>query len=181
VDERFDGHREEVLSSATVAGAGAVLVGVGVALAYLLSKRRHPTLRAITLDADLIVDANGCVKQDPERIEIEIDEANPNTVFFVRWSISGSGSNNRWVSFEDFKRKIQFQNGSEGDSEPVTPLELEHGNRCAHHVADTRVMRRRIARQAIRDVARQSTHVYKWDVWLDRRKSADPEIAIIRR
>ena len=181
MEETFRDRDEELITNATAVGAGAVLIGVGVTLAYLLSKGRGRVFRSLTIPARLIIDGD-CVKQEPPRVEIEIDETQPNTIFFVEWTVSGDISNRRWVSFEDFKRKIEFHSGGGGsDSKSITPLELEHGNRCAADLSINRRFKRRIGRQAIRDVARGSTHIYKWDIWLDRQKSDDPEIAIIRR
>lgn len=171
------GADEEAVASAQLAGAGAVLVGVGVVLAYLLGKRGGGGRVQYTYRADLLIEGD-CVRQEPKQIEIEVDEQNPNALYWVEWRISGAAGQKRWIAFEDFRREIT----PGGRDQAVTPLDLDYpGNRSPKYLPDARPMRRKISKEAIREVGPHQTHTYKWDIWLDRHKSKDPEIAIIRR
>jgi hypothetical protein len=174
VEERFDRRNEEVLAGTAAAGVGAVLVGIGVALAYLLGKQR-PDLRRLPR-AYITIEENGTISRY-EDLEIEVRENDPPAAVRVLWIVTNRGPR-RILAFENFERRH--------DSKKITPLESEPGNRIRPIAegAVNAVVRARIDRDAVADVLadpRRDRHEYKYDIWVDRVRQKDPEIAIIRR
>lgn len=174
MEETIERRDEIAVYKTTVTAAGAVLVGVGLALAYLLGKERprfHRRPRAyITIEED------GTLSRcDDLPIEVEADDR-PAAVP-VLWLVTNRGPR-RILAFENFKRRH--------DDRTVTPLDREPGNRVRPIGANAvnAIVPSKIDRAAVADVLtdpERDRHEYKYDIWVDRVRQADPEIAIIRR
>jgi hypothetical protein len=174
VEERSEERSEELISNAAVAGVGAVLVGVGVALAYLLGHKR-PRFRRIPR-AYLTIEENGTLSRYDD-LEIEVEEGDPPAAVPVMWIVTNRGPR-RILAFENFERRH--------DDKKITPLEKEPDRRIRSIPpgATNRIVVSQIDRDAVADVlgdGQRDRHEYKYDIWVDRVRQADPEIAIIRR
>ena len=182
MDERFAGRSEEVVSSAAVAGAGAVLVGVGIALAFLLGKRGGGgggTSRRCEEDGQtawLTIAADGSASCTDIRLRLR-DPDDPTIPYFVRWCVTNRGREERVIDLENFSRE---------ESDAVSPLDHRDFNRRPWKVPGGAIDRQfliKISPKAIAELieSTEDDHEYKYDVWVDRVRRLDPEIAIIRR
>ena len=177
MEESYRGPQETEVTAAGAAGAGAILVGIGLALAYLLKKRGDHRVD-IFWDVGLTIDAAGNVTQDPKRVDIDVTSVNPHAALWVRWNVTNE-SGSKLVDFEDFERRIE----PGGASKDVAPFDVKRpGNRNPVRVQPgASRFAIKIDRDAVGEVRRGERHFYEYDIWLDRVKSEDPEIVIIRR
>jgi hypothetical protein len=174
VKERFERHDDNTVSQTTLAAAGAVLVGVGLALAYLLGKK-EPRFRRLPR-AYLTIEADGTLSRYDD-LAIEVEEGDPPAAVPVLWVVTNRGPR-RILAFENFTRRH--------DDQRITPLDQEPGHRIRPIGANAvnAIVPSRIDRGAVADVladSQRDRHEYKYDIWVDRVRQADPEIAIIRR
>lgn len=178
MEETFDRADEQAGSAAVIAGAGAVLVGVGIALVYLLGRGRKPGAGGgggRTPTVKLTIDDDGAVTVTPWRIEVPVDPDHPNRPYFVDWLVTNTGRL-RILAFENFRRE------NEG---PISALDPSPANRIPQAIpgnAFNHLVRARISRDAVVEflASGERDHEYEYDVWIDRARRLDPEIAIIR-
>jgi hypothetical protein len=174
VVETFERRDEGAASQTALAATGAVLVAVGVALTYLLSQK-GPKLRRIPR-AYLTIEENGTLSRYDD-LEVEIEADDPPAAHPVLWLVTNRGPR-RILSFENFERRH--------DDRKIMPLEKEPGQRIRpiRAGAVSVPVPSMIDRDAVADLLgdpRRERHEYKYDIWIDRVRQADPEIAIIRR
>jgi hypothetical protein len=174
VEERFERRHEEVLAGTAVAGLGAVLVGIGVALAYLLGRRPKDH---ILWTAQMTLEEDGSVSRY-DVLNVYVDRDRPPRRQPVLWFVTNKGPE-RVLSFENFERLH--------DRKKITPLEKEPGQRirtipseAPAYPVPSAIDREAVA-ELLADRDPNRPHKYKYDIWVDRVLQKDPEIAIIRR
>lgn len=178
MDDRFDMGTAGGRSGATLAGVAVILVGFGAALVYLLApgaKPRRPPRGGgpRTPTATIVIARDGTVTIDPRRLEVEIDPSDPHRRYRVRWIVENRTDKDTVAAFENFER----------DDDHVSPLDPTPSGRIRPVPARQSVpIVAWIAEGAVRDLIQSSDteHAYEYDVWVDRRRRIDPEIAIIK-
>jgi hypothetical protein len=150
------------------AAAIALTAGGLIAALYWLLKGGGGGSRSDAV-TDIDIDADGNVTGGDVRLPVSTIRQHS-----VMWRVRNRGAQ-RCLAFENFQR----------GSKAVTPLDKTLGNRCPKKIPGFghRHYTLHISREAVRDLFNDPTtnrHEYKYDVWLDRERRADPVIAIIK-